>query len=377
MKTIIVDTFFEADAMGHGGKRRTCQIAELIEQAGFTPTQFDRTILHSRASRIMAALKAVCNPKTYAFIAQYQLAIQKSWKAIAFCGFQRHLYTCKLKQHTGHPILIWEATKNYVVPYVAQALGFKVIAFPQNIEALVKNQDQFLESLAVELKALAAADIVFCISREEEWLLRLHGANAFYLPYYPPQPVLQQMLALREKRIHVEKQRFLILGNADNPPTLAGMIEQMKWLKRARETIAFQVDIAGFGTEKLAENCQHEDFTLHGAVSAEQLEALLANCRAALVHQAPTSGALTRIPELLIAGVPIIANRNACRSTDQYSGVFCYESWEELVACMNQPLEIPEMLPRPVSAEDQVKNLLVQFSDSPSGTIEICPVERN
>lgn len=369
MNTIIFDTFFEPDAMGHGGQRRTYQITDLIEQAGFNSTRFERTLLHSRLNRGTAALGAICNPKTYAFIAKHQLAIQQSWKAIAFCGFQRYLYCQKLKQHLGHKVIIWEATKNYVVPYVAQSLGFRVIAVPHNLEALVKNQACFIENLEVELNALAKADIVFCISREEEWLLRLHGANAYFLPYYPPQPVLQQMLALRKARTHTAKHRFLIVGNADNPPTLEGMIEQLEWLKLAREALPFQVDIAGFGTEKLASYCHHEDFILHGVVSAKQLEELLTTCRAALVHQIPTSGALTRIPELLIAGVPVIANRSACRSTDQYSGVYCCESWVELVDYMSQSLGMPELLPRPIAAEKKLIEVLSQFVESSNPAI--------
>jgi glycosyltransferase involved in cell wall biosynthesis len=363
--SLLVDTFFTTNANGHGGDHRTAQIAELIGKANLEITPFSRTLLKSAQSRSIAALKAVLDPATWQFIAKHHLKINPAFRSIAFCGFQRQLYQRVLQQHIGSKVLIWEATKNYVAPFVAAEQHFKVIAFPHNLEALVPGQGAIFENFETEVQALVKADWVFCISREEEWLLRTKGANAYYLPYYPPQSVLERFLKVRAARQNMTNHRFLIHGNAKNPPTRNGMIEQIEWLKKARETFPFEVDIVGYGSEKLKEHCESTDFVVHGSVTPEQLQAFLTSAKAALIHQVPTSGALTRIPELLIAGIPVIANRNASRSTSDYAGVYQYDDWIELAELMSRSLNSPEMLDRPIVHEKRVIDCL-QACTSPS-----------
>ncbi|NDJ18733.1 glycosyltransferase family 4 protein [Myxacorys almedinensis] len=359
---ILVDTFFTTDPNGHGGNHRTAQIAELIKKASIDISPFDRTLLTTRFSRYLAGINAILNPKTLRFITKYRLKVGYSPVALAFCGFQRQLYQTRLRQHSGSKLLLWEATKNYVAPYVASDVGFRVVAMPHNLESLVPKQDAFFEGFETEVSALAKANVVFCISREEEWLLRTKGINAHYLPYYPPEPVLERLLNIRDARSHAEKRRFLILGNANNPPTEQGMIEQLQWLTNVRKAFEFQVDIVGFGTERLSTHVNLADFKVHGSVSPETLNDFLIHAQAALIHQTPTSGALTRIPEFLVAGIPMIANSNACRSTDEYAGVYRYDDWLELADLMGQPLPVPDLLPRPIAAEKRFIDCLKELA---------------
>lgn len=351
--SILLDSFFEPSPFGHGGNRRSAQILELIERSQLSVTRFDRQLLISPRDRYLAGIQSLVNPKTLSFVLKHQIQVQPSFQNVAFCGFQRQLYDRILSQHSGTKLLIWEATKNYVAPYVAKDHNFKVIALPHNLESFVSGA--FHESLSTEIQALVKADIIFCISREEEWLLRLHDANAYYLPYYPPQAIEQQLLSIRADR--TPKDRYLILGSATNPPTKQGMIEQIEWLKRIHLDI--EIDIVGYGTETLQDYCD-EKFVVHGAVSEDQLNAILAQAKAALIHQTASSGALTRIPELLIAGIPVIANGNACRSAFSYSGIYCYDDEFELLDRLNQPLEIPDSVVRPIAAEKRFIDALSQ-----------------
>lgn len=359
---ILVDTFFTTNANGHGGDHRTAQIAELIEKANISISRLNRTIIHTRLSRLLAGISAIANINTLHFITKHQLNIGHSIVALAFCGFQRQLYQKELRQHSGSKLLLWEATKNYVAPYVANDVGIRVVAMPHNLESLVPKQGAFFEGFETEVSALAKADVVFCISREEEWLLRTKGINAHYLPYYPPDPLLKRLLKVREARATSEKRRFLILGNANNPPTEQGMIEQLQWLTNVRQALEFEVDIVGYGTERLSRYCDRSDFRIHGSVSPEAVDDFLVTARAALVHQKPTSGALTRIPEFLIAGLPIIANSNACRSTAGYAGIYSYDDEIELADWLSQPMPVPDLLPRPVAAEKRFIDCLTALT---------------
>lgn len=360
--SLVVDTFFQSASYAHGGYYRTQQIAELIEQANFQAIPFQRQLLLSKRDRVLAGLAAILNPATFQFILKYQLKIRSSATAIAFCGFQRKLYQKVLNQHSGRKLLLWEATKNYVAPYVAKELGFKTIALPHNLESLAAGEDVFPESFDTELASLGQADAVFCIAREEAWLLNLKGINAQFLPYYPPKARFNQLLEIRQRRKTTVKSHFLILGSASHPPTHEGMMEQIQWLKRIHQTQPFSVQIAGRGTETLAPFCDSPHFVLHGFVSEDQIEQLLQHSKAILIHQKAGAGAITRIPDMLVAGIPVIANGSACRSAFDYAGVYCYDDWTELAARIQQPLETPEVLPRPVAAETRFINRLIELA---------------
>lgn len=358
---ILVDPFYPLNAQGHGGSRRTVQVIELLKNANLELALLERKILKTKRDRYLTGIRSVLDPRTVKFIVQHQLNIRSSFQSLAFCGFQRQVYHNELKRHSGSPLLLWETTKNYVAPYVAKELGYRVIALPHNIEALIPRQD-CCETLETEIQSLLAADAVFCIAREEEWLLKARGVNAFYLPYYPPDTVLENLAKVRQARTNTPKARFLILGTANNTPTLEGMIEQLEWLKQIASDVSFEVDIAGYGTEQLKPYCDRENFTVHGSVETEVLNGFLTSAKAVLVHQKAGVGALTRIPEMIIAGIPVIASSNACRSAFEYAGVYCYEDQSELAQWLDRSLPMPEELPRPVAAEQRLIDWIRQLS---------------
>jgi len=354
---VLHSSIFESSSTGHGGNRRTAQVEELVTQAGLE-TCYIKESLTNRIDRYLGGL---------GFLAKYKFKVNPSYQAVSYCGRHYKTYRDYFHHYNGTKLLLWENTGNYVAPYVAKDAGFNIIALPHNLEALVPgHRDAFTyrflpDSFENEVKHLAKADSVFCISREEQWLLRLRGIEADYLPYYPPQPILLNLLELRKQRGHASPHRFLILGTAYNPPTRIGMIEQIQWLKKINQSFNFIVDIAGYGTETLKEYCDDERFVLHGAIDTDKLNYLLTSVKAVLVHQKAGVGALTRIPEMLIAGVPVIANANACRSAFDYAGVYCYDDSQELAELMSETLDIPIGLDRPIAAENRFVSCLKQF----------------
>ena len=350
MDLILRDTYFDVDVNGHGGNRRTAQIAGLVENAGFQIINASHDLNTSRWNRYLKGIK---------FIIKHRFRIHPSYRLIGVCGFQYQIYKNTFTKHLGKKLLLWESTNNYVLPYVAKDFNVKIIALPHNLESLVEQQSdpytykKLPESFESEIKHISKADAIFCISREEQWLLKLRGIDADFLPYYPPAPIFSNLLKVRELRANSQKEKFLIIGSAINPPTLMGMIEQIEWLNQIIKDITFEVDVAGYGTETLKKYCDRSNFTLHGTVDAERLNKLLINAKAVLVHQKAGAGALMRIPEMLIAGIPVIANSNACRSCFNYQGVYCYDNQSELAELMSQDLDNPAILPRPILAEER------------------------
>ena len=80
-------------------------------------------------------------------------------------------------------------------------------------------------------------------------------------------------------------------------------------------------------------------------VSNEALKEFILKADAVLIYQIPTTGVLTRLLELLIAGVPIITNNIGSRTYFNKSGVFTFEKIEEIPLFLSQiqKQEVPIM----------------------------------
>jgi hypothetical protein len=353
-ETILHDSYHEYDMHGNGGNRRTLQIVELVQSAGIL-TEKTKKAQATRFSKYLAG---------FIFLVRHPAQMTLSYRAIGCHGNQYLNYQNIFKNHSGRKIIIWESTVDYLASGLAREAGYKILALPQNLESLVlshtelSNRKSLLGRFENEVTSLATSDAVFCISREEQWLLKLYGINADFLPYYPPKKILTNLLNLRDLRQSSLKTKFLIVGTALNPPTLLGMIEQLQWLEEIRKEIDFEVDIAGYGTEQLQKYCSHPSFNLLGPIETEKLEHLMLSAKAVLVHQKAGVGALTRIPEMVVAGIPVIVNSNACRSAFSYAGVHCYDSQTELLELMSKSLSTPDLLPRPVNDEKRFINCL-------------------
>lgn len=344
---ILKSASFTPDAQGHGGARRILQIVELLEGAGHSIVDACGTRSFSRWQRVAAVARmlwktdfsVVVSPQQAGLVGEFLLNYEHSLKM------------------AGVDLLLWEDTRRLFVPYLARAAGVEVIALPQNIESLVGGlvRGYFFGDRHTrwrqELRALKQATKIFCISREEQWLLNNWGLQADFLPYFPPKEAEAELLSIRAARQPDGMGRFLVVGSALNPPTRQGLAELLQVLKIIRETFVFGLDVAGFGTEVFASQPLHPDFRLHGPVSQMKLRDLMVGSTACLVYQPLGVGALTRIPEMLMAGLPVIANPNACRSWWGMNGLHVFEDREGLAALMRTPLQLPDIPARDFCAE--------------------------
>jgi hypothetical protein len=376
-KSMLRDTIFEINYYGNGGNRRAAQLDELIRSEDFEIVDIVKKYSsHAgrRQDRYIDEINAVI--KGTRFFLKNRVKIYPDYELIKRCGYLYQSYWNQFTKHKGQQIFLWESTRNeyYIAPYIAKEANFKVIATPHNIESLYFGLDPFTKqslphSLENEFKHLAVADAVFCIAREEQWLLNFFGIDAEFLPYYPPQPILANLWQIRKLREqsnrHLKQEnRFLILGTAENESTKIGMIELANNLKEIRKQIDFRVDLAGYRTEEIQAYCDGVEFiTFHGTVDQNLLNKILVDTTAILIFQKKGVGALTKIPEMLIAGIPVIANGNACRSAFGYSGVYCYDNEEELAELMSIKLEQPAIIPRPKEAEKRFIDCLKKLQN--------------
>ena len=73
-------------------------------------------------------------------------------------------------------------------------------------------------------------------------------------------------------------------------------------------------------------------------------------------------GFLTRIPDMLVAGIPVIVNQIAARSTSGYSGVYSYQYPEELNLWLDKELPMPSLPEKPEYAEKAFIHSVLKYS---------------
>lgn len=347
MSTIYKHAHFLPDAFGHGGSKRTAQINELLADAGLPFNDADFGFAEKSTNKAALLLKG----------ARHQKKIGGDLKRTYAIGRYRQLFESFVKKNKPG-LFIWESTTEYFL-LLAEILhnhNIPLIGLPHNLESLVPGAASVLSNktspdwMFEEVKYLKYCQKVFTISREEAWLLSVMGVNASYLPYYPAREAEKFLLDIRsERELHKKlapNKDLLLLGTFYNNPTAEGYIELIGQLKSYKD---ITLHVAGYGSERIKDIFSESNVHIYGSVTPSELKKLIIKCDCALIRQQSTGGALTRIPELLIAGIPVIANVHAARSYFDLKGLKVYYSYPELLDMLNdESYEMPPAPERPV-----------------------------
>jgi hypothetical protein len=340
---IFAHSRFAPEEFSNGGCKRTAQIHEILRlnNIAFQAADLDQ---YSESSKSLSAyLRGI----------RYNKKVSANFRNDHNIGRYIKAFD-EFVEEKKPSLLIWESVSDHFL-LLAKTLQAKIIPFialPHNIESLTKGSRSFASGLASphwfkeEIKYLTYSNKVFTISLEEQWLLSLYGINADYLPYYPTISVKSYLLDIRkekEKQPRKIARNLLLLGTFYNPPTLNGYKALLAHLSLNKD---LTVNVAGFGSEKLA-NLNSPNIKIWGTVSNETLKRLIIDNDVIIVQQEPTTGALTRIPELLIAGIPVIANTTAARSYHNLSGVSVYNNYQELFKLIGDTPITPPPVPAP------------------------------
>jgi hypothetical protein len=326
MTKVVCNTKFTLNPFGDGGSRRSVQIRELLADNGlmYDDEQFQLPKDATNTQLVKWALRAMSFIRKY-----YPEKIGSIGDYVRLIRYYALRIPIVFDKYRGKDVIfLWENTNDRNMLYLMKATGCRVVGLPHNLESLVnKNSIKALDS---EIRNLGCCDAVFTISKEETWLLRLFGLNAFYLPYYSPREVETYLISVRhrrEKRSPNVRKKFLLLGSATNKPTRVGLQLLIDYAETS--TFSFDMQVAGYGTASLRK-ANHPNIEFYGAVPNDRLEQLLLETDAVLIYQPPTTGALTRIPEMLTAGIPVFVNFDAARDCHNIEDVRLYGSFEEL-----------------------------------------------
>lgn len=339
---VFCDLIYSGDKRGHGGEHRSAQLKYILNNSGFEieflPITENINNIAKYFLGIYAAIRYVKIPNI-------------SWRWIRRWGVNYYRYKKYLNNFSGDKILLIENNRpfNLISFYYGHAHGYKIVAVPQNIECFeyssknIGNPDISFCRLNAELKALKKSEATFCISKEEAWFLSFSGIKSFPLPYYPTPDIVNDMRSIREMRIaNNKKEGFLIMGSVTNPYTKAGIVELLNLFESTSNNPTYKIHVVGNGTEQLKEKYKSQFIQFHGKLAQETLNKLLSNIKAMIICQPFGAGALTRIPEMLIAGVPLITNFISARSAYHYDGVHVFYTPKQLFELMNRDYECPQ-----------------------------------
>jgi hypothetical protein len=334
-----------AGPRAYGGFNRSRQILETLSLHGIDCTtvdlfapDFGERAGNLRAGLALALRRGFPAPRSYA----------RLWIA---GRYHRLLATALARSPAVHPVLIWENTQDDLLAHAAAQLGLKVVALPHDLVALNRPAGrETWPALAREVRGLAGCAGLFTISLEERWLLRLLGGAAEWLPYYPPAEIESLLLQVRRQRRPAVNAPILILGSTSNPQTRAGLAHQLQLLRAAGPTFGRRVVLAGNGTSDLAA-LAGPDIEVRGTVGDDELAALMTEAAVLWTYQAAGTGALTRVVESLVAGLPVAGGGVALRSTGHLAHVYPAETVAELNALLPSLPAIATPPVRPLRAE--------------------------
>lgn len=231
-----------------------------------------------------------------------------------------------------------------LVEYLGKT-GIPIVALCQNIESLSysqlksKNQARLFDK---EIDLFRRCSLVVTISREETILLRNFDIPALYFPYYPVTAIEERMLSIREKREQGSKENFLLVGNVGNKVTLDGMTAVIEYFKSQPQLLGKEkLLVAGYWSPQFLKITGGPGIDILGDIPNGELDEILRQTRAMICYQEYGSGALTRIMEMLLAGVPVLANTHAARSYYHYRGVTEFTGLHDLGRIILHPHDLP------------------------------------
>lgn len=356
-------TRYKPDA-DSGGTLRHNQICEILNEGSL---DFVYVEDHTAAqSRLRGAGLAACH-------LLFQVGLSRinpfDVRALSYLGYAGKIWGCLEQAFRRQPdakCLVNDTVIHWPIAFFARHHRLPWIALPQNLEVLWIGKDfllnrSFWKGFEFEVDVLRSAKAVFTISYEEQFVLANLGLQADVLPYYPPLDQLKRLAAIRERRATRESVKsVLVIGSAQYPPTRDGLLEITGALAPLFDhRSSARVIVAGRGSEGLRSLLPGFVEVL-GTVSHDELTTLMCNASAILVHQSYGGGALTRIPDALVAGIPVLANSFAARSARHYAGVHVYENAAELHELIHTDLPTPPSPPRPVAAEQRLARMVHQ-----------------
>lgn len=363
MKRVVTFSFFKGNFFGDGGQKRTKQLEVLISDVfdynniycSYKLNDFRNVPLLSKLLRIYYIPRVLLCLKSNLEFFRVTGLLDEAYRFYRMSNFLKSVESDFILADT----VVWECNLPgfFYLPYLLKTRYHKrVIACPHNLESIVPFQkfdwygQKKISRFVQELETLKLCDKVFTISEEEQWMLTLFDVNVEGLPYFPLGKSHDELLNIREYRMANHSQNFfLIVGSATNPPTREGMrtlLSMIRDFNTEKQSLQY-FKVAGFGTEMFREEFNSNEIDILGAVDSAVLNGLMKACKGIVINQGYSTGALTKIPEALVAGIPIVSDAGSARSYRRSPGLYVFNSKSELSELLLNQFGIPPMPDKP------------------------------
>jgi len=220
----------------------------------------------------------------------------------------------------------------------------RYITFPQNVESMVPDSvNGSFRSLEgrtrgeVSLYRGAVQNIT--ISELDAAIIRMFSASARNYQFYPVGEKLRMLRLVKASRCHVSSTEVLVIGAVSNPPVGKAMGLFLREVS-AQGLGRLRVSVAGFGTEVFAEY-ESAAISILGSISDEKLCQVLARVRCVLIPVVQSTGFLTRLVDMNIAGVPVALIGHYLQANNlQDYGIYLVETINDLLDIVDK-MEAP------------------------------------
>ncbi len=331
---IIYFSRFTLDENGGGGKRRTAQVFEMLNREV-------KCLFVSQSDYSYKEVKTIKLKKNLFNTKQKQLDNCFEENYLTHYNYRKKIAFLFIKKITKDTKLIFIDDPLYYESLIdfCNAEKIAVIGLVHNVESLVSGQvkPEMKKTLFhKEISIFQKCKSLITISREENLLLTNFNLYSFYLPYYPIQSIKERMLKIKGKREKTQKNGLLFLGTINNLPTRIGILNFVdKYIDGKLLKKYGKLFIGGFGAEILKKSISHPEIIIKSNLSNHDHDELLAETKACICYQEHGGGALTKIPEYLIAGIPILSNAVAARNYYNLENVILFNSKNEFYEVIN------------------------------------------
>nr|WP_321452385.1 hypothetical protein [uncultured Carboxylicivirga sp.] len=333
---------YTGDPNKHGGEKRTYQIKTLLKDECNIQKLTEYSSLFIPFSLKNQKLTWLKNFIKGCLIAS-KINSPIKFKFVEFVKLNQAFFYYKsiLTQHPKDTI-IWDYgcgnpnSWDFLIPYI-KSKDQKLIAIIHNLDSLIDGRYLVRKSNSSpkwfnsEINILKKCNHTITISREEYWLLKLYKINSSFLSYFPIKEVKKVCLKIKETRVNTSKNGFLILGSTVNKPTYEAhrtLINKINCTEK--------VYVAGYGSENLKGVSDNKNINILGTLSQEDLEIVLSKVKGVIVYSQPTTGALTKIPELVTSGIPVFVNDIGARSYNHLKELYVYNDFNHLNTILNK-----------------------------------------
>jgi glycosyltransferase involved in cell wall biosynthesis len=373
MPKVLLITHLPTNPLRSGGENRSYQLLHDLQSAvgAENVTVFDPRVPKGGARRgvrlpwrieyALRRLRVIVRENPYRVFGETHFSMTKfdhpelitKYRA-AFDAFQPDLVV------TQHSACLWS------LPFQRQR-GIPTLVCPQNFDSLDDNfaidrkrQLQLhLGDLATEIDALRQYDARFMISKVEAAFVSGMGSPSFFYPYIPVGAIRSFYESVRARR-QPERGLFVLLGTAAHKPIRDGMRWLLDQIAQVGLPEGARVIAAGAGTETLLEGRKLPGVEAVGWLTESDLNDLLTRAHAMLLPKWRGFGSATRLPEMALAGIPVIASDYLTHAVDPLPGLMAVgRDGADWRAAMEQLMREPIQPPLPDFAPSRLEKWVI------------------